>query len=113
MAIVVDEYGGTAGLVTLEDLLEEIVGEIADEYDVEEPGVERLPDGALRVPGPHADRRGERGARRRAARRPSGTPSAGSCSTCSATCPTRARRVRFQGLEFRTERVRAAASCRC
>ena len=49
MAIVVDEYGGTAGLITLEDLLEELVGDIVDEFDVEEPTVERLDDGSVMV----------------------------------------------------------------
>jgi magnesium and cobalt exporter, CNNM family len=58
--IVVDEYGGTAGVVTIEDILEEIVGEIADEYDHDEPEVEELPDGQKRVSSRlHLDELGE------------------------------------------------------
>jgi putative hemolysin len=104
MAVVVDEYGGTAGLVTLEDLLEEIVGEIADEYDVDEPGVERLDDGALRVPGrmPIDDVNEELG---------TDLPDdewdtvGGLVFNLLGKVPDEGETVRFQGLEFRAERV--------
>jgi CBS domain containing-hemolysin-like protein len=50
-AIVVDEFGGTEGVITMEDILEELVGEIQDEYDTETPLIERVDDRKYRVQG--------------------------------------------------------------
>jgi CBS domain containing-hemolysin-like protein len=54
LAVVVDEYGTTQGIVTLEDLLEEIVGEIEDEFDLPDESVEQLADGRIRISGTYS-----------------------------------------------------------
>ena len=51
MAITLDEFGGTAGLVTLEDLLEEIVGDVRDPFDVAQPDIQMMPDGSALIDG--------------------------------------------------------------
>ena len=104
MAIVVDEYGGTAGLVTIEDLLEEIVGEIVDEYDQEEPLVEPIDEQTIRVDAkmqidevnellevdlPHEE----------------WDTVGGLVFGLTGRVPNEGEVVRYDGLEFRTERV--------
>jgi len=104
MAVVVDEYGDTDGLVTLEDLLEEIVGEIADEYDREEPQVEPIDESTFLVNGklpidevselldvelPDAE----------------WDTVGGLMAGLLGAVPKRGQEVAFQGLTFRAERV--------
>jgi CBS domain containing-hemolysin-like protein len=99
IAIVLDEYGGTAGLVTIEDLLEEIVGEIQDEYDVEEPLVEQLGEDRARVDGRASidDLLDLWDLRLRPRTRTSTTRLAGSSITGSAACQNRATRCSSTG----------------
>ena len=104
MAIVVDEHGGTAGLVTLEDVVEEIVGEIVDEYDIEAPHLEYLADGSLRVRG-RTDIDEVNEALDVELPDDEWDTVGGLVFNLLGKVPDEGETVRFQGLEFRTERV--------
>ena len=99
IAIVLDEYGGTAGLVTIEDLLEEIVGEIQDEYDEEEPLIEMLDADRVRVDGRASidDLLDLWDIKLCSRTRTNTTRSAASCTTASAGCPSQATRSAWRG----------------
>ena len=105
LAIVADEYGNIVGLCTLEDCLEELVGEIVDEFDEETAEVERAP--RRHVPGrrPGQRVRPQRAARRGDPRRGVGHAWPGSCSAPSSTCPLPVRRSSYDGWHFVVEAV--------
>jgi len=106
VAVVVDEYGGTAGLVTIEDVLEEIVGEITDEYDTGAPDVQELDNGDVRL-----SARYKRLGLRRALRHPRSTRTRTTTWTrsvvCwpsgSARCPSPARQRSSRGWRLTAE----------
>ena len=102
-ALVVDEFGGTAGLVTLEDVLAEFLGDVGDEYKPGEPVAETLEDGRVRLPGGYSV--GDAGALLDASWATDATTVAGLVTEALGHLPTAGERVTLGGFEFEVEQV--------
>ena len=107
MAILVDEYGGTAGLITIDNILDDLIGDIADEFRPRAPAPERLPDGRVRLPGALPVDDAAAWTRVRWEHRAATV--GGLVTTCLGRMPQAGDRVTIQGVLVEVERVERRA----
>jgi CBS domain containing-hemolysin-like protein len=103
MAVLVDEFGGTAGLITIDNILDDLIGDIADEFRPSAPGPERLPDGRVRMPGGLPV--GDAAAWTRVRWEPRAVTVGGLVTTWLGRVPRPGDRLRIEGVEVEVERV--------